>query len=111
SLFDVRLVYNLSHVSMARRGDLRSIFDGTLAMYCPSNAVVRLPTTILTNGRHRVVLGANKDARHSSKTMIRRTANHLQHPSNLGSSHWHTLSFSSAPTQATRVCFTATCTE
>lgn len=41
SLFDVQLVYNLSHASKARRIDLRRIFDGTLAKHIPKNAVVR----------------------------------------------------------------------
>jgi alpha-amylase len=41
SLFDVQLVYNLSHASKARRIDLQRIFDGTLAKHLPKTAVVR----------------------------------------------------------------------
>ena len=40
SLFDVRLVSNMSRISMARHGDLRTIFHESLALHKPSNAVV-----------------------------------------------------------------------
>ena len=39
SLFDVPLVSNMSRISMARKGDLRKIFKGTLALRKPANAV------------------------------------------------------------------------
>ena len=42
-LFDVPLVENLSNMSMARKGDLRDIWRGTLAESRPENAVVCNP--------------------------------------------------------------------
>lgn len=40
SLFDVKLVGNMARISMARKGDLREILKGTLALHRPANAVV-----------------------------------------------------------------------
>ncbi len=40
SLFDVRLVSNFSRLSFLERADLRTIFDGSLTLYKPNNAVV-----------------------------------------------------------------------
>lgn len=40
SLFDVRLVQNFSRLSWQPRGDLRSVFAGTLVGIKPENAVV-----------------------------------------------------------------------
>ena len=45
SLFDVPLVGNLSRCSIAKKGDLSKIFNGTLAKHHPANAVVRCPST------------------------------------------------------------------
>jgi alpha-amylase len=39
SLFDVRLVSNLARLSAARRPDLRTVFQETLALHHPHNAV------------------------------------------------------------------------
>ena len=39
SLFDVMLVSNMSRISMAKKGDLRKILKGTLALHKPANAV------------------------------------------------------------------------
>jgi alpha-amylase len=39
SLFDVGLVGNLARLSMARKPDLRTVFQDTLALHCPHNAV------------------------------------------------------------------------
>ena len=40
SLFDVRLVSNFSRLSLSEKADLRTVFDGTLTLYKPKNAVV-----------------------------------------------------------------------
>ena len=41
SLFDVKLVCNFSLLSSSDEADLRTVFDKTLVLYKPNNAVVR----------------------------------------------------------------------
>lgn len=39
-LYDIRLVHNFHHLSLAEKPDLRTVFDGTLAKLRPDLAVV-----------------------------------------------------------------------
>ena len=88
SLFDVKLVSNFSRLSMTKKADLRTIFQGSLALAKPANAVVR--SRLLKSPRVFLKLTPRYN-RPLSKITIRRTASPLRHLSCLTSCLWHML--------------------
>lgn len=81
SLFDVQLVYNLSQLSRSRMGDLRTVFEGTLAKHYPQNAVVRTVRSCCPpNPRLLQLLELMDQNRHSCKTTTRKKRSHSKRP-------------------------------